>query len=79
MNLCKLKTILFDTDSGLYFGGHVAKLDASGVSTGKIVPLLARGNAQGRPDIVQVIDTVDITDDADPYYSIDILEANMAT
>ena len=58
-------------------GGHVAKLDSDGKATETIVPFIGRlADSTNIPDIVQVIDA---QDNEEPYYSIDILEANVAS
>lgn len=58
-------------------GGHVAKLDSDGKATETIVPFIGRlAHGTNIPDIVQVIDA---QDNVEPYYSIDILEANVAS
>ena len=72
-----LKAILYDFGGGTYLGGHVAKLDSNGKATETIVPFISRlAEEKNTPDIVQVIDA---QDDVEPYYSIDILEANVAS
>jgi hypothetical protein len=72
-----LKAILYDSPGGTYLGGHVAKLDSDGKATETIVPFIGRlAHGTNTPDIVQVIDA---QDNVEPYYSIDILEANVAS
>lgn len=81
---CVLKSLVSDATSGVYLAGHIVKLDPNDAALidkgddgkGVIVPLVMRLSTSGTADIVQVINSLD---SAKPFYSIDILEANVMT